>query len=59
MMNCKEATHLMSQGLDRTLSPFERFGLKLHLLICKGCRATERHFAFLHVAARRIGTPPA
>lgn len=59
MMNCKEATQLMSQDLDRKLSLVERLGLKLHLLICKGCRATGRHFAFLHAAARRIGTPPA
>lgn len=58
MMSCKEATQLMSQDLDRRLSPVERLGLKLHLLICRGCRATERHFAFLHAAARRIGTPP-
>jgi predicted anti-sigma-YlaC factor YlaD len=57
MMNCKEATQLMSQDLDRKLSLVERFGLQLHLLICKGCRATERHFAFLHTVARRIGTP--
>jgi predicted anti-sigma-YlaC factor YlaD len=57
MMSCKEATHLMSQDLDRHLSRMERFGLWLHLLVCKGCRATERHFAFLQAAARRISTP--
>jgi hypothetical protein len=57
MLSCKEATHLMSQDLDRHLARMERLGLWLHLLVCKGCRATERHFAFLHAAARRIGTP--
>jgi len=57
MMSCKEATHLMSQDLDRSLSRIERVGLWLHLIVCKGCRATERHFAFLRTAARRIGTP--
>lgn len=57
MMNCKEATQLLSQDLERKLSLPERLGLRLHLLICRGCRATERHFAFLHTAARRIGTP--
>jgi hypothetical protein len=59
MMNCKEATQLMSHDLDRKLSRAERLGLWLHLLVCKGCRATERHFAFLHAAARRISTPEA
>lgn len=57
MMNCKEATQLLSQDLERKLSLPERLGLRLHLLICRGCRATERHFAFLRTAARRIGTP--
>jgi hypothetical protein len=55
MMNCKEATQLMSQGQDRPLALVERLGLRLHLVICRGCRATERHFGFLRAAARRIG----
>lgn len=55
MMSCKEAAQLMSQDLDRKLSLVERLGLQLHLVICQGCRATERHFAFLHAAARRVG----
>lgn len=57
MMNCKEATQLMSQNLERKLALAERLGLKLHLVICKGCRATGQHFRFLHSAARRIGMP--
>lgn len=57
MMNCKEAVQLISQGQERKLSLVERVGLQLHLLICRGCRATERHFDFLRAAARRIGTP--
>jgi hypothetical protein len=56
MMNCKEATQLMSQRQERKLSLVERLGLKLHLFICKGCRATEQHFAFLRAAARRLGS---
>jgi len=47
MLTCKEATALMSQGLDRKLTFAERFGLRLHVLICRGCRATERHLEFL------------
>ena len=57
MMNCKEATQLMSQSLERKLPAGERLGLWLHLLICRGCQATERQFAFLRTAARRIGMP--
>lgn len=57
MMNCKEASQLISQGAERKLTRFERFGLWLHLVICKGCRATERQFDFLRTVARRIGNP--
>ena len=57
MLSCKEATQLMSQRLDRELPAAQRLGLWLHLLICRGCRATERHFAFLRAAARRFGMP--
>jgi hypothetical protein len=59
MMNCKEATQLISQSLERKLSMVERLGLKLHVLVCAGCRASERQFDFLRAAARRIGTPEA
>lgn len=51
MLSCKDATELISQGLDRRLSRAERMGLGLHLLICRGCRATERHLAFLRTAS--------
>lgn len=57
MMNCKEATQLISQGLERKLSLVERLGLKLHVLVCTGCRASERQFEFLRAAARRLGSP--
>lgn len=51
MLSCKEATELISQGMDRRLSLAERFGLRLHLLICRGCRATDRHLVFLRQAS--------
>lgn len=54
-MSCKEATLLMSQGLDRELSFGERISLRLHLLVCIGCRNTRRHFGILRLATRRIG----
>lgn len=50
MLTCREATELMSQGHDRRLSLAERVALRMHVLICRGCRATERHLAFLRTA---------
>lgn len=51
MLSCKEATQLISQGMDRHLTLAERLGLRLHLLICRGCRATEAHLRFLRNAS--------
>jgi heterodisulfide reductase subunit B len=50
MLSCKDATQLISQGMDRRLSLAERMGLRLHLLVCRGCRATEQHLGFLRNA---------
>ena len=52
MLSCREETELMSQRFERPLSFGERFGLRVHLLFCKGCRATLRHFMFLQTATR-------
>lgn len=52
MLSCREETELMSHALDRPLSFGERFQLGLHLMICKGCRATEKHLLFLQAATR-------
>jgi len=38
MMNCKRATQLMSQKMDRPLTFKERLSLRFHLMICSGCR---------------------
>lgn len=52
MLSCREETELMSQALDRPLSFGERFQLSMHLMLCKGCRATKKHLVFLHTATR-------
>jgi len=38
MMNCQQATRLMSEAQERTLSFRENVALRLHLLICSGCK---------------------
>jgi hypothetical protein len=49
---CKEAIRLQSAALDRKLMPVERFGLAVHIRLCKWCRAYGRQIQFLNVAAR-------
>ena len=38
MMNCKQATQLLSQAQDRKLKMGENYSLKLHTTMCAGCR---------------------
>jgi predicted anti-sigma-YlaC factor YlaD len=52
MMNCKEATQLMSQELDRKLTWYERISLELHVMMCDGCTNFRKQMAFLHKACR-------
>ena len=55
MLSCKEVTHLVSQGLDRRLSPGERLRMRLHFLICRGCTRFQRQMEFLRLAVKRLG----
>ena len=54
LLNCKEATRLVSQGLDRRLGLAERLALRLHLLICDGCANFSKQAAFLRRALSRL-----
>ncbi len=54
MMNCKEATDLVSQNLDRQLGLGQRIALRLHLLMCHYCRNYAHHLAFLRRAAANL-----
>ncbi|MDO6806585.1 zf-HC2 domain-containing protein, partial [Wenyingzhuangia sp. 1_MG-2023] len=38
MMNCREATRLMSEAQERKLSLGETAELKIHTMICAGCK---------------------
>lgn len=53
MLSCKEATVLISQGMEQRLGLGERFSLALHLAFCRGCRNFHRQSAFLRLACQR------
>jgi len=38
MMNCKQATQLLSEKLDRPLSTKEKVSLGIHTTMCAPCR---------------------
>jgi anti-sigma factor RsiW len=49
-LTCKEASRLLSSGLDKELSPADRTSLRLHLAICAACKRLEEQFKFLRRA---------
>jgi predicted anti-sigma-YlaC factor YlaD len=49
--NCREASRLQSEALDRPLSPIRKVGFNLHLLLCKWCRRYGKQIRFLRCAA--------
>ncbi len=54
ILSCKEATQLVSQGLDRRLGLAERAALRLHLAICNGCSNFRKQVVFLRKAMQRL-----
>ncbi|MDE2623774.1 MAG: zf-HC2 domain-containing protein [Betaproteobacteria bacterium] len=55
MLNCHDATFLLSQGRDRKLTFSERMRLKLHVGLCSGCCNFERQLPALTRAAQTYG----
>ena len=53
-LSCREATRLVSQGLDRDLGFGERLSLHLHLAICTGCTRFNRQMATLRQAIHSL-----
>ena len=54
MLSCKQATQLMSQKMDRKLGLAERMRLKLHVMMCGGCRNFGKQMDFLRATLRRL-----
>ena len=62
MLSCRNASRLISDGLDRRLSLAERWRLGVHLLLCAPCSRFRRAVRWLHgavaLAGADVGLPP-
>lgn len=58
MMTCRQASELMSQSYDRRLGLMEKGGLRLHLLICKGCHVAYHQLDMLHRFCGKVAAQP-
>jgi hypothetical protein len=52
VLNCHDATLLLSRSQERVLSLAERAQLRMHLAFCAGCRRFEQQLGFLRSALR-------
>ena len=52
MLNCQEVTRLFSESQERSLSLKERMALKMHVMMCSGCRNFGQQMHTLRHVAR-------
>ena len=52
MASCKEASRLMSEGMNRRLTLLEILVLKIHLLMCGACRQVLKQINGLRLLLR-------
>lgn len=52
MLNCRSTTRLVSEAQERRLTVRENVGLKVHLMMCSGCRNFSQQIPFLRQAMR-------
>jgi len=52
MLNCQDATRMISEAQERRLGHLERVSLGLHLALCAACRRFEQQLPLLRRAMR-------
>jgi len=51
---CKEVHQLASESMDRELTMVERTRMRMHLLVCDGCRNFSEQMDLIRKAMRRM-----
>lgn len=54
MAPCRQISHLISQEQDRPLTFSQRWGLRLHVMMCTPCRRYRQSVATLTTMIRRL-----
>lgn len=58
MLNCKQNTELLSQSLERPVTLREKIAMRMHLMMCRGCRNFEKQLGFIRKACRELPRKP-
>lgn len=53
-MNCRESSKLLSEALDRDLTPEELGDVEDHLAMCPACTRCRKQFEALRRGVRRV-----
>jgi hypothetical protein len=56
MPTCKQVIELSSTHLETTLPRWQRWRLRLHLLICRHCRRYTKQLRFLQQVSHAVNT---
>ena len=56
-LSCRDATRLISEGMDRRLSLAEKLVLQLHVAICDACTRFTRQVKFVRQALKSYPGP--
>ncbi len=54
MLSCKEASVLLSLSQEQPVGWRARAGLRLHLMLCRGCRNFRLQLDMIRTAIRRF-----
>lgn len=57
MLNCKQATQLLSEKQDRPLTTKERIALRFHLSLCGACSKFGKQMDQIHLISKRYINP--
>jgi hypothetical protein len=56
LINCRQATRLISQSMDTALPWYRRMAIRIHLLYCVWCRRYAAQVRVLRAAAKCCGS---
>lgn len=54
-ISCRQASRLISQGMDQPLNQWQYVRLRVHLWMCGNCRQFSHQLQVLQQAARKAG----
>ncbi|GCB05245.1 hypothetical protein PSUB009319_28760 [Ralstonia sp. SET104] len=58
MLNCFDATRLLSESMERRLTIKERATLNIHTMMCSGCRNAGKQMHTMRLIARTYARKP-